>query len=209
MAEVQRLVHTEKVIGKVSRVFVDFGLNMPISNMAPTARLRDLRLGAGALLDLGVYPLTWVALMLHAHPENRDQDPSLVSSMSIYPGSGDETTTAIFNYPSLHAQGIASFTMLHRTTSEFGRIEGDKGVIILGGVASRPSYLVIKETGKEERKLDFEPEGKGLYWEADAIAEDLRKGVKESAVIPLAESLRMMKLMDKIRADNGLVYPQD
>ena len=60
-----------------------------------------------------------------------------------------------------------------------------------------------------EEALNLSPEGKGLYWEADAIAEDLRKGLKESAVIPLAESLRMMKLMDKIRADNGLVYPQD
>lgn len=48
-----------------------------------------------------------------------------------------------------------------------------------------------------------------LKWEADAVALDIANGLKENGTMPVEESLRIMKLMDGIRRQGGLVYPQD
>ena len=49
----------------------------------------------------------------------------------------------------------------------------------------------------------------GFFWEADAVAQDIAAGKTENTVMPLDESLRMMRLMDGIRKDCGLRYAQD
>jgi predicted dehydrogenase len=59
VAKFQDLLHKEKIIGDVLRVFCDFGLNMPIKELPKESRLRDPALGAGSLLDIGIYSLTW------------------------------------------------------------------------------------------------------------------------------------------------------
>jgi hypothetical protein len=46
-------------------------------------------------------------------------------------------------------------------------------------------------------------------WEADAVALDIANGRTENGIMPVMESLRIMKLMDGIRRQGGLVYPQD
>lgn len=76
-------------------------------------------------------------------------------------------------------------------------------------LASPHGYLIVKPKGGEEKRIDFDVPGRGFYFESDAVAEDLRNGRKEDAKIPLAESLRVMKLMDSIRMQNGLRYQQD
>jgi dihydrodiol dehydrogenase / D-xylose 1-dehydrogenase (NADP) len=49
----------------------------------------------------------------------------------------------------------------------------------------------------------------GFHFEADEVAKDILAGKKESQVVPLAESLRTMKVMDEIRKQGGVKYPQD
>ncbi|UZP46124.1 hypothetical protein NXS19_013936 [Fusarium pseudograminearum] len=56
---IQKLVHEDKVIGDVARLFADFAMDQHIESLAPEHRLRDLSLGAGSLLDIGIYSLTW------------------------------------------------------------------------------------------------------------------------------------------------------
>jgi dihydrodiol dehydrogenase / D-xylose 1-dehydrogenase (NADP) len=209
VAELQKLLYKDEVIGDISRVFVDFGLEMPISKMDPSSRTADPKLGAGSLLDVGIYNLTWVAVTLAPHPKNDGTEPQVASAMSFYNGT-DEMSSVILNYNALHVQAICTASMLYKTAEEFCRIEGSKGSISVGGKAgSRPDFLVVRENGKEEKRIDFEIQGWGFYWEADQVALDLAAGKKESSIIPLDETLRMMKLMDRIRADNGLIYPQD
>lgn len=210
MQELQKLLHKDKIIGDISRVFVDFGLNMPIAAMDKNARTADLSLGAGSLLDTGIYCLTFASVVLDQHPGNAGAPlPKIASSMTFTNGA-DEMTSVIINYEQLKAQAILTTSLLSKSDKTFGRIEGSKGEILVGGVAaSRPTYILIREAGKEERKLDFPISGWGFHYEADSVALDVLAGNKESKLMPLAESLRMMKTMDSIRASNGLVYPQD
>ena len=51
-------------------MFVDFGLDMPIASLSPSARTADPSLGVGCLLDIGIYTLTFASLILDQHPDN-------------------------------------------------------------------------------------------------------------------------------------------
>lgn len=198
------------MIGDISRVFIDFGLDMPISSLPASSRTADPSLGAGALLDIGIYTLTWASIILDQHPNKPClSTPDVTSSMS-FTGGADEMTSMILNYKELKVQAICTVSMRYKGASEFCRIEGSKGRVEVGGAAtSKPGFLVVKLKGEEEKRMEFETSGFGFFYEADSVAVDLRSGRKESAIMPLEESLRMMKLMDFIRGQNGLRYKQD
>lgn len=57
-------LHEEKIIGDVQRLFCDFGLDMNMSALPASSRLKDPALGAGALLDIGIYTLMYGTLAL-------------------------------------------------------------------------------------------------------------------------------------------------
>ncbi|KAH8652921.1 hypothetical protein BGZ61DRAFT_487404 [Ilyonectria robusta] len=205
------IIHDQKRLGKLSRFFMDFGMHMQTSSLPQDSRLKDPSKGAGALLDIGIYTLTWASIVFDQHPDNDSSQPATVSSSMTLKDGIDETTSIILNYPSLQAQAICTTTLLRSSDQIFGRIEGSNGTILMGGNgASKPLFLVVRERGKEEERLDFPiPPKSGFYHEQDAIAADLAAGRKESNVIPLDESLRIMRLMDSVRYTNGLRYPQD
>ena len=124
----------------------------------------------------------------------------------------DETTAILLNYKDIGCQAICTSTYGSPGKKEFCRIEGEKGEIVIGATiaASNPGWLEVKVSGREERIDVKRMEGaKGFYFEADAVAEDLRAGRLENDVCPLGESVRIIGLMDMVRKMNGLRYPQD
>ncbi|PVH85959.1 NAD(P)-binding protein [Cadophora sp. DSE1049] len=216
-------------IGQVERFFMDFGNYMPLDDLPASSRLKDPTLGAGALLDIGIYTLTYASFIMgdfkvgDAHPK-----PSRVlSSLSISHGI-DESNVIVLEYPATsssikyHAKtAILSSTFRYRTSEDFARIEGSSGTITIFGPAGslpggfrtvagpRPGFGEA-DTRKVRTYTVERPEGTlGFFWEADAVAHDIANGRTENAVMPLDESLRIMKLMDEIRKEGGLVYPQD
>ncbi|KAF1850048.1 NAD(P)-binding protein [Cucurbitaria berberidis CBS 394.84] len=212
--EFQKLIHVDKAIGTPKRAVFDFGLDMPIDKAPAGSRLRDVRLGAGSLLDIGIYPITWAALALHQHPSRTehgaDEEQPVVTSSLTLNGGADEISTVVLNYPKGQAQAICSSTYLYQSAAEFGRVEGTEGSIHVSGLAaSKPGSLILKRKGEKEIFKDFEFEGFGFFYEADAVARDIRVGRKENETMPLAETLRVLTLIDRVRQQNGLIYPQD
>ncbi|CZR68711.1 related to dimeric dihydrodiol dehydrogenase [Phialocephala subalpina] len=214
VAHLQRLLHQERILGPLHRVSIDFSLHMPFSSLPTTSRAVDPSLGAGALLDIGIYTLTWAALILDSHPDHiaaGSPTPWMASTMSLNNGV-DETTAILLNYKDIGCQAICTSTYGSPGKKEFCRIEGEKGEIVIGATiaASNPGWLEVKVSGREERIDVKRMEGaKGFYFEADAVAEDLRAGRLENDVCPLGESVRIIGLMDMVRKINGLRYPQD
>lgn len=123
----------------------------------------------------------------------------------------DWSDSVTLSYPGTSRLAICTATVFNRTPETFCRLEGSEGVIeVSGPAASVPRKITIKRQGKEDEVREYEPEtGTGFFWEADAVACDVAEGRKESAIMPLEESLRMMRLMDDIRGLCGLKYPQD
>ncbi|KAF3403613.1 putative D-xylose 1-dehydrogenase [Penicillium rolfsii] len=223
------ILHGQKLIGNINRAFVDFGLDMPIQDLPPTSRLRDVALGAGSLLDLGIYSLTWGILALEGEPQNRTAaQPKIAACQTVIDGI-DQASSILLSYPNTGRQGILSSTILHKTDSVFARVEGTLGTLTIHGFAPMPDELhihlkpvdAVKDMGDrppatadEGKSLVFTfpcstEGGRGFYYEADSIAIDISRGHTESSVHPLSETLRVLEMMDEVRRQGGVKYPQD
>ncbi|CBQ69568.1 related to dimeric dihydrodiol dehydrogenase [Sporisorium reilianum SRZ2] len=209
--EIQRLVHDERVLGDVQRVFSDFG--MPFKP-DPKHRLFNPELGGGALLDLGIYALTWQMLTLYADPKNNRTAPEVTGSIVKSRLTGvDEFTTIVLNFPTTNTQGIATTNMTIRSSANVVLVQGTRADLSVAWPPYRPTSFTIHEkdadgayTGKSETK-EYEIPGHGMFWEADACARALRDGRTEEPRCSLAESTLTMQIMDKVRADGGCRYP--
>ena len=209
--EIQRLIHHDRALGNVRRVFSDFG--MPFKP-DPKHRLYNPELGGGALLDLGIYALTWQMLTLFQDPANNATPPSVVGSIVKTPLTGvDEFTTMVLNFTPTAAQGVASTNMTVRTPDTYCvLIQGDKADLTVPFPPYRPEQFTIHQKDKDgkyvsEETKKFDIPGHGMFWEADACARALRDGKTEEPRCSLAESTLTMQIMDQVRYSNDFRYP--
>jgi len=132
----------------------------------------------------------------------------------------DESTSILLTFHSAPhnpkpAMGIA-LTNLRVATDPDGkgtagpaiRIQGTKGELQVDGPAYRPTHWrVIFRDGKVEEHDEKIP-GHGMFWEADACARALRDGKLESEVMGWEESVVIMEVMDQVRTQGKLTYPE-
>lgn len=210
--EVQRLIHEERRLGKISRVFSDFGMQFKPD---PKHRLFNPDLGGGALLDLGIYALTWQMITLYADPDNKSTPPEVTGSIVKSKLTGvDEFTTMVLNFPNISAQGVATTNMTVRSSEKYVvLIQGEKADMTIPWAPFRPESFTIHEkdeqgvyTGKKEEKK-FDIPGHGMFWEADACARAIRDGKLEEERCSCKDSELTMEIMDKVRYGGGVRYP--
>jgi predicted dehydrogenase len=201
----QKLLHADKVIGDVKRVFCDFGLKQDIASLPADSRLKNPALGAGSLLDIGIYSLTWGLVGLGQQTEK----PKVVAWQHLVDGV-DIASSMILSF-SQGQQGILTSTTLKKTARPFCRIEGTKGTVVVEGVAaSLPgSFTVHLDDDEEPKKYDFKNPGRGFYWEADAVAVDIKAARTQSEVMPWAETIRVLEILDEVRRQGGAKFPQE
>ena len=220
--ELMRMLHEEKVIGDVFRMSSDFGLFVDIPNLPETSRYKDIKLGAGTLLDIGIYPLTWAMMALDPKTPGDSEMPKIMATQS-FQGGIEVSTSVILKYESTGRQGIVtSTTMANGNPEIIARIDGTNGCIeVEGPVPSVPEALVVypKVEGDPNQRLGH-PKGKryafedskigqGFVFEADNAALDVVNGRKESEHMPWRETLRVMEILDEIRRQGGTKYPCD
>jgi predicted dehydrogenase len=225
-------------IGKVERVFSDLSFNAVKEgtelDFPDTNRMINLDLAGGALLDLGIYSLTWQFQILYLCAEKKEK-PAVLASVQKYRTGVDEMTSMVLSFVEGRTVGIAT-TGLRVATQPHGeaslatgpscKIQGTKGEIQVFGPLFRPlMYRVVKqedESGKFEEvycpiPMDPEREGKegekgwghGMFWEADEAARCLRDGKVQSEMLSWEESVVIMEVMDEVRKQGGLVYPEE
>ncbi|KAJ5105164.1 Oxidoreductase [Penicillium alfredii] len=218
-------------IGEVLRVISDTSFGDDVEEKwGTTHRMVNPDLAGGSLLDLGIYSLTWVFQTLyHTLPREQRKPPTVTSQITPYHlTDADEATTMLLSFPTstpsngAHphiSQGVAMTSIRVSTDpDEKGtsgppiRIQGTKGEIQVFGRAFRPtSYRIIpKKGGGEVRDVEcsFPGDGHGMYWEADEVARCLRDQKRESEGLPWEESIVIMEVMDEVRRQGGMTYPQ-
>ncbi|KAK3946171.1 NAD(P)-binding protein [Diplogelasinospora grovesii] len=216
------------VVGPIYRVIADLSFNKDkpdgTVDFADSHRIVNMDLAGGALLDFGIYSLTWLFQSLyHVQPEQEKEAPKVVAAMNKYHTGADETTSIILQFPKHKSMGIA-LASLRVGTDVDGlntggpaiRIQGSGGEIQVMGPAYRPlQYKVIKkdEPGKVEvvdcpiPKDEERDWGHGTFWEADECARCLRDGKKQSDTMPWSESLVIMEVMEEALKQGGVTYP--
>lgn len=209
--QLQKVVHEEKLVGEVHRVFCDFGLQFDLESLPSSSRLKNVALGGGSLLDIGIYSITWGLLLLDDQIGEKAATPHVFSAQTISEEI-DVATSMVLHYPESGRQGILTSSMKTKTDPIFSRIEGSKGVITIEGPGtSMPSKFTFipRDIDSEKREFSFPQPGFGFYYEADAVAHDIAAGKTQNCVMPWAETLRVLELMDGVRERGGARFPQD
>lgn len=186
-------------IGEVRTVQADFGLAGPF---APDHRLRDPALGGGALLDLGVYPVSFAQLLL-GEPD-RIQADALLSPEGV-----DLNTGILLGWSQSGATALLSCSVTAGTpvtasvTGTAGRIDLPQGFFF-------PDRFVLhREGGHEPEEFTAEGRRDSLRHEAAEVMRCLRAGETESPLVPLDGSLAMMRTLDAVRDRIGVRYPSE
>jgi predicted dehydrogenase len=181
-------------IGDVTAVYADFAVPGPTD---PGHRLRAPELGGGALLDLGVYPVTFAHLFLGV--------PDRISALAtLTPGGVDENTALLLGYPS------GALAMLHcgivGGSGHSATIVGTRGrVEIPHGFFNTTGFTVIRRDKPEQVKLPLR--GSGMGYEAEEVMACLAAGRIESDLVPHAATLDVMRIMDTALGQLGISYP--
>jgi predicted dehydrogenase len=181
----------EGALGRIAVVTADHGQWFD----ADHALRRSAReLHSGALLDLGVYPVSFASMVLGT-PER------IISMVTPAPDGGDDVTSMVFGYAD-GAQALLNCTLSGKSPTR-AAIVGSEARIEIDGDFYRPSsFSVISREGVETRH-EVPHEGWGLRHQSDEVARCLREGLLESPVMPLDESISVMATMDAVRAQGA------
>ena len=194
--EARRLI-ASGAIGTLQQLQADIGF---IADFPPEHRLLNPALGGGALLDIGIYPLSMAAFFLG--PVTQVQ-----TLAEMGPTGVDEQ--AVFSL--LHEGGGSSScacTMRALSPTEL-TITGTLGRIRLPGRFYKPNHLIVEPMNGERRVVDAPFIGNGYPHEAIEAMRCIRAGLLESPLMPHAETLALMDVLDTMRAQVGLVYDAD
>lgn len=183
-------------IGEVRMLQADFGFYAPFD---PSGRLFDPALGGGALLDVGIYPLSLASMIFGR--------PSQITGLAHLGKSGvDEQNALILAYE--QGQMALLSSAVSTTTPQEAVIMGTRGRIKITAPWWQPASMIVWSEDRiagEEIELPFG--GNGYQFEAAEVIRCLREGLLESPLMPLDETLSIMETMDTIRAQWGLKYP--
>ncbi|MGW1952070.1 Gfo/Idh/MocA family protein [Streptomyces sp. NPDC001920] len=186
------------VIGEVRHVQADFGLAGPFP---PSHRLRDPAQGGGALLDLGVYPVSFAQLLL-------GEPSDVVARATLSPEGVDLQTGALLSWDSgalasVHCSIVGGTATSASVTGSLGRIDVPNGFFF-------PDRFVLHRDGRDPEEFTADPvDGPrgSLRHEAAEVMRALRAGETESPLVPLEGTLAVMRTLDAVRDRVGVRYP--
>lgn len=189
----------QQVIGKICQVNMQMGFAFPFD---PSHRVFDPKLGGGALLDLGVYPLSLASYLLGT--------PVVVQSDAVIGATGvDEKVAMVLRYPE-GQHGLLSASLRNPTAND-AVIMGTEGCLRVHAPLYCPQSLSLKTASNSlltRLKNRLFPSGSrivrrtqagGYQYQAIEVMRCLRAGDCESPIMPLNETLSILEVMDVVR----------
>jgi predicted dehydrogenase len=164
----------------------------------PSHRLNSPELGGGALLDIGVYLVSF-ASMLFGPPT------AVLAAGYLGPTGVDAQTAIILSYPG--GEQAALLTTIQTGNGNQAHLNGSLARVEIEGPFFMPAaFRVVGADGTIENFPNADPL-RGLRHQAAEVHRCLRRGLIESPIMPLDESLQIMATLDTIRGQIGLRYP--
>jgi len=185
-------------IGDPRMLTADFGYR---AEHGAEPRAFQPSLGGGALLDVGVYPISLSSFLFGP--------PLRTTSLANLGKTGvDEETVVALSHDGDRLSLLS--TAIRLDTPHEARILGTNGMVLIHAPWWKPSLMTIRHSNSEKHEtLEFPFSGNGYQFEAAEVMQCLNSGLIESPLMPLDESLSIMRTMDSIRADWGLRYPSE
>lgn len=184
------------MLGEIRSVVADHTQDLPDD---PKHRLNALDLGGGALLDLGIYPISFAWDLLGA--------PQYVQATARFKVTGaDAEVATLFR----HAGGAVSLTlsMSDAAGPNVATVIGTQGRIDIDSVWYTPtSFRVYDNQGNVMEEFKSSVQGRGMQYQAAEVERLIRADTLSSEILPLAETVAIMQTLDSIRAQIKLRYP--
>jgi predicted dehydrogenase len=182
-------------LGELVALYADHGQPLPADRYY---RLHAPELAGGALLDLGIYPIS-LAFMVLGEPD------SIIASSQPTESGVDAQTSMIFSY--FTGQQAVMTTTLKVRTPCTAQIIGTKGRINIDSNFYTPTSMQVIVEGKLAREYPKTYVGHGIREQASEFSQVVRSGELESSIMSQLESLAIMQVMDEIREMIDLKYP--
>lgn len=212
LLELKKLVYKDKILGDISRLFVDFCYDANVANLPSSHRVRDRKIGAGALLDIGIYAMTYARVLLDEKIGKSHSEFDIKSFLNLDPvDKVDHYGSALINY----ADGklaILSWSEYTPVKKPYASLEGTLGhAEFYGENPACPQKIIVKlnDPSKDDIVLKLDKNYNGFIYEANAVAEDILDGKLQNDICPHDESLLVMGMMDEIRATANFKYPHE
>lgn len=167
----------------------------------PAHRLNALELGGGALLDLGIYPVSFAWDILGA--------PVEVRALGRLGETGADTEVSI---ALTHASGAVSslLTSSRAAGPNTAHIIGTKARIEIDRVWYTPtSFRLVAPDGTVLEEYRSVVDGRGMQYQALAAEQIVADGRADSDLLPFGESVLIMGTLDEVRAQVGVTYPKE
>ena len=182
------------VIGEVTSLTANLGYVLD-----HVERMQNPELAGGALLDLGVYPINFAMMVFHS--EIRD-----VTSAAVMSPKGIDWMNSITLTFKDGKMAVLHSNMLAQTDRE-GVINGSKGYIEIQNINNCEEIRVFDLDRKMTARYQVPEQINGYEYEVTACQKAIESGRVECDEMPHSETLKVMKLMDKIRGQWGMKYP--
>jgi predicted dehydrogenase len=181
-------------IGEVKYINADFAFCANLEGIGN--RNTDLKLGGGALLDIGVYPLFLCYIVLGIPNE-------ILAKSNFHKTGADLQTSMILQYENAQAILHASFVS---TSNIKATINGTKGRIDLNTLWHEAQSYTLNVDNNEEEIL-LPTKGKGFTYEIEECHHCIKENRIESELWSHQNSLELIKIVDQVRSQIGLEYP--
>ncbi|MEU8825218.1 Gfo/Idh/MocA family oxidoreductase [Streptomyces sp. NPDC048636] len=194
--DVIRQVLDSGTLGEVRTVIADHGL---YAQPDAAHRLYAPELAGGALLDLGIYPLSFASMVLGPFAS--------VTAVGTKTFTGVDGQASIVVTGESGAHGVLNTTLFARTPTT-ASISGTRARLEIEGHFYGPA--AVRLIGRDHELIDrYVPTRRdgGLCYEAAEAARCIAAGQRESELMPLDETLRLMHVLDDIRRDLGVAFP--
>lgn len=164
-------------------------------------------MAGGALLDVGIYPLAMAFAMFGS-------DPVKITSAAYIENGVDEYNTFTFEYSDGRIAVLSDGIGIKLDNRVF--VGGTEGSVLLGEGWWHPNRAEFAPRGDADTGISLQRDvfdqpypASGFQYEAAAVQQHVLAGLKEAPEMPLDETLKMAKMMDRLRKEWGLVYKED
>ncbi|WP_308796841.1 Gfo/Idh/MocA family protein [Agromyces silvae] len=191
-----REIIAEGTIGDLRTLIADHTQKLPDD---PSHRLNALELGGGALLDLGIYPISFAWDLFGA--------PSTIQATATFkPTGADAQVATIFGYEG--SRIALTLSASDARGPDTATVVGTEARIDIDDVWYTPTtFRVVSHDGSVLEEYRSEVNGRGMYFQAEALERLVAEGNLAGDILPIEETVAIMGTLDAIREQIGLRYP--
>ena len=183
------------VLGPIQSIHADHGQRLADRNIP---RLVQPDLAGGALLDLGIYPISFAHMILG--------NPDSITSSAVMTDKGvDAQTSMLFTYKN-GAQSILTTTMIAQTPCR-AVVAGLDGWLEIDRTFYNPASMRVVLNDGSSTEYPNTYTGHGLREQAESFKQLVQSGKKQSDILSWQDTIDIMKTMDTVREQIALKYP--